>query len=103
MAARGARLVRWMCAAAVLGALAPGTAAAERAAGINGNLNLVRFDTATSGDAEMRVITGLVTPEEKAIGLDTRPATGELFLVTTPDGVASGPTVITRVYRVDPE
>jgi hypothetical protein len=39
-----ARLLRWICATAVLGLLAPAGAAAERAAGISGNLNLVRFD-----------------------------------------------------------
>ena len=54
-----------------LALLAPATAAAERAAGISGNLNLVRFDTAAPGEAQVRLITGLETSGEKAIGLDT--------------------------------
>ena len=95
--------MRWICAAMALALLAPATAAAERAAGISGNLNLVRFDTAAPGEAQVRLITGLETSGEKAIGLDTRPATGELFLVTTPVGVMSGSSVITRSYRLDPE
>ncbi len=103
MALGAARLVRFALAAAALGLLAPGAAAAERAAGINGSLNLVRFDTATPGDVHVRLITGLETVGEKAIGLDTRPATGELFLITTPEGVVSGPLVITRTYKLDPE
>jgi len=97
------RLLRWILAAGALGLLTPATAAAERAAGITGNLNLVRFDTSAPGDARVRSITGLQTATEKAIGLDTRPATGELFLVTTPVNVVSGPSVITRSYRLDPE
>jgi hypothetical protein len=98
-----ARLVGWICVATGLGLLAPAMAAAEPAAGINGNLNLARFDTATPGDLRVRLITGLQTASEKAIGLDMRPATGELFLVTTPAGVVSGSSVITRSYRLDPD
>jgi uncharacterized protein DUF4394 len=98
-----ARAMRWICAAAAFGLLVPGTALAERAAGITGSLNLVRFDTAAPGDVRIQLITGLQTATEKAIGLDTRPATGELFLLTTPEGVVSGPAVVTRAYRLDPE
>jgi hypothetical protein len=96
-------LVRWIAAATALGLLAPASASAERAAGIAGNLNLVRFDTATPAQVSMRPITGLKTASETALGIDTRPATGELFLVTTPDNVIGGATVITRTYRLDPE
>ncbi|HEX6582162.1 MAG TPA: DUF4394 domain-containing protein [Thermoleophilaceae bacterium] len=97
------RLLRGMLAAAAVGLLAPATAGAERAAGINGDLNLVLLDTATPAGASFQIITGLQTAGERAIALDTRPATGELFLVTTPKGVLSGSTVITRSYRLDPE
>jgi hypothetical protein len=85
-----------------LGALAPATAGAERAAGITGNLNLVQFETAAPSAAGVQLITGLQTPGEKAIALDWRPATGELFLVTTPLGVTSGSSVVLRAYRLDP-
>ena len=50
-----------------------------------------------------RFITGLKTAAETAIGIDARPATGELFLVTTPDNVLSGSGIVTRTYRLDPE
>jgi len=99
VASRATRLARWLCAATALGALLPATAAAEPAAGIAGTLTLVRFDTATPGQASTRLITGLQTAGEKAIGIDTRPATGELFLITTP----AGPTIVTRTYSLDPE
>lgn len=87
---------------AAFGILAPATAAAERAAGITGNLTLVQFDTAAPGAIGVQLITGLQTAGEKAIALDTRPATGELFLVTTPTGVPSGAAVVLRSYRLDP-
>jgi hypothetical protein len=98
-----ARLAGWICIATALGLLTPAAAPAERAAGIAGNLNLVRLDTATPGEVSLRPITGLKTAGETAVGIDTRPATGELFLVTTPDNVIGGATVITRTYRLDPE
>ena len=102
MAPRPARVARWTCAAVALAAALPGAAMAERAAGINGNLNLVQFDTAAPDNIRVRPITGLQTGGEKAIGLDFRPATGQLFLVTTPAGIASGAMVVTRTYSVDP-
>lgn len=94
--------MRWLCAALALGAIAPASAAAERAAGITGDLSLVLFDTATPADVSVTLITGLQTSGEKAIALDTRPSTGELFLVTTPAGITSGAGVILRSYRLDP-
>jgi Domain of unknown function (DUF4394) len=95
--------VRWTLVAAALGLLAPGAAVAERAAGITGDLNLVRFDTASPSDVSIKLITGLQTTGEKALAIDTRPATGELFLVTTPKFAMSGPMVVIRSYRLDPE
>jgi hypothetical protein len=102
VAPRAARLLRLISALAALGLLSPATAAAERAAGITGNLNLVRFDTAAPSAAGVQLITGLQTAGEKAIALDWRPATGQLFLVTTPLGVTSGSSVV-RTYSLDPE
>src|SRR3954463_2765692 len=87
-------------AAAVLMALAlPGAASAEPAAGITGATTLVTFDTATPGTAVSRPITGLVTTTETVIGLDTRPATGELFALTAPVGLP--PPALIRTYKVD--
>jgi Domain of unknown function (DUF4394) len=94
--------VRWIAALTALAAIAPATAAAERAAGITGNLNLVQFDTAAPSAASVQLITGLQTAGEKAIALDWRPATGELFLVTTPAGITAGSGVVVRSYRLDP-
>ena len=98
-----ARLARWICAATALGLASPAAAPAERAAGITGNLTLVSFDTATPAQVSTRFITGLKTVGETAIGIDTRPATGELMLVTTPDNVVSGSSIITRTYKLDPD
>jgi hypothetical protein len=91
-----------MAAFTAVAAIAPATAAAEPAAGINGNLNLVEFDTAAPSAVSVQLITGLQTAGEKAIALDWRPATGELFLVTTPQGIVSGASVVLRSYRLDP-
>jgi Domain of unknown function (DUF4394) len=102
VARRAKGVVRWISALAVVAALAPATAGAERAAGIAGNLTLVLFDTAAPADVSVRLITGLQTSGEKAIALDWRPATGELFLVTAAVGTTSGPGDILRSYRLDP-
>jgi hypothetical protein len=94
--------VRWIAVFTALAALAPATAAAERAAGITGNLDLVQFDTATPGAASVQLISGLQSAGEKAIALDWRPATGQLYLVTTPLGITSGSSVVLRTYSLDP-
>jgi hypothetical protein len=47
----------------------------------------------------IRPITGLQTMSETAIGIDTRPATGELFVVTVPSGSVASAEV--RSYKVD--
>ena len=94
--------MRWIAAFAALAAIAPASAAAERAAGITGNLNLVQFDTATPSAASVQLISGLQSAGEKAIALDWRPATGQLYLVTTPLGITSGSSVVLRTYSLDP-
>ena len=94
--------MRWIAALTALAAIAPATAAAERAAGITGNLNLVQFDTAAPSAAGVQLISGLQSAGEKAIALDWRPATGQLYLVTTPLGITSGSSVVLRTYSLDP-
>ncbi|MEA2443873.1 MAG: hypothetical protein QOJ12_1165 [Thermoleophilales bacterium] len=101
MAPRQARLGAWFAVAASAAALAPAVAGAETMAGIAGATTLVTFDSATPGDVQNRgPITGLQDPSEVAIGLDLRPATGELFLMTVPSGALSMAPI--RSYSVDP-
>jgi hypothetical protein len=97
---RPARAASVATAVAVIAASAPATAGAEPAAGITDVMDLVTFDTATPSDLRIRPITGLQTASETAIGIDTRPATGELFVATVPVGSAAAATV--RTYKVDP-
>ena len=88
------------CAVAVLAAAVPAAASADPAAGITGTADLALFDTANPGGLTSRPIIGLQTGTEKVVGLDTRPATGQLFLITVPTGVAANATV--RSYALDP-
>jgi hypothetical protein len=87
-------------AALALTALAPAVAHAERAVGITGNTRLVSFDTLSPGTGSVQSIAGLTTPDERVVGLDVRPATGELMAVTVP--VASAANATVRLYRLDP-
>jgi hypothetical protein len=84
---------------ALLGALMPTAATAERAAGITGSNSLVTFDTLSPGTGAVKPITGLGA-SERVLALDTRPATGELMALTAPIGVAANATI--RIYHVDP-
>jgi uncharacterized protein DUF4394/thrombospondin type 3 repeat protein len=97
---RLARLVRALLAIASVAACLPAAADAVPAAGVAGFTDLVTFDTSTPSDVRIREISGLATSSEAAIGIDTRPATGELFVVTVPVGVAAAALI--RTYSVDP-
>lgn len=70
----------------------PGAAgAAERLAGVDAARNLVTFSSTSPGTIGSRPITGL--PDgERPEGLDVRPATGALLLLTS----------ASRLYEVDP-
>ena len=94
------RLARWTCALAALAAAVPAAAGADPAAGITGGADLALFDTANPAGLTSRPITGLQTGTEKVVGLDMRPATGQLFLVTVPTGAAGSAPV--RSYTLDP-
>ena len=94
------RLARWMCAVAMLAVALPAAASADPAAGITGTADLALFDTANPGGLTSRPITGLQTPTETVVGLDFRPATGGLFIITVPTGVAAN--AIVRSYSLDP-
>jgi Domain of unknown function (DUF4394)/Thrombospondin type 3 repeat len=94
-----ARALLAILAAALVAAPA---AAADPAAGITGIgvQDLVLFDTANPAAATSHPITGFQTPAERVIGLDTRPATGQLFAVTVPSGALSN--AVFRTYAIDP-
>ena len=93
-------MARALVAALAVALLVPSTAIADPAAGLIGTAELAVFDTANPGALTSRPITGLQTDSEKAVGLDMRPATGQLFLITVPVGVAANATI--RSYFVDP-
>jgi Domain of unknown function (DUF4394)/Bacterial TSP3 repeat/Thrombospondin type 3 repeat len=100
MDSRLARLARAVLALAALAACTAPSANAVPAAGITGAISLVTFDTSTPFDVRIRPISGLQVLGEKVVGLDKRPATGELFMITVPTGVFTNAEV--RSYRVDP-
>jgi hypothetical protein len=100
MDSRLARLVRAVLAVAALAAWTAPSASAVPAAGITSAISLVTFDTSTPWDIRIRPITGFQVLGEKVVGLDTRPATGELFMITVPAGFFTNVEV--RTYRVDP-
>src|SRR5512132_2924003 len=94
------RLACWTCALAALAAALPVAASADPAAGITGTADLALFDTANPAGLTSRPITGLQTGTETAVGLDMRPATGQLFLITVPSASVANAEV--RSYIVDP-
>jgi Domain of unknown function (DUF4394)/Thrombospondin type 3 repeat len=100
MDSRLARLARAVLALAAFAACTAPSASAVPAVGITGSTTLVNFDTSTPGDVVVRPITGLQTESETAIGIDWRPATGEVFVVTAP--LLSVANAQLRTYRVDP-
>ena len=100
MALRPSRVGRRIALVALAFAAFPAAASAVPAAGIAETTTLVTFDTSSPGAVQSRPITGLSVSPETAVGIDTRPATGELFLLTVPTG--SAPAVQTvRIYRLD--
>ena len=95
------RLAASIFAVTAIVAASAGPASADRAAGVTADNVLVLFDTTTPGTVNARPITGLQATDEVALGLDLRPGTGELFLITAKDG-ATGMSSVTRTYSVDP-
>jgi hypothetical protein len=93
-------MARALVATLAVALLVPSTAIADPAAGITGTADLALFDTANPAGLTSRPITGLQTGSERAVGLDMRPATGQLFLITVPSGAVANAEV--RSYIVDP-
>ncbi len=79
-------------------ALAP-AASAERALGLVSPSSIVAFDTAAPGTATITKIINL-GPGETVIGIDKRPATGQIFIITVPVGAAANAQI--RTYTLDP-
>jgi hypothetical protein len=95
---RSARLIA--AAAVALTALGADSASAERAVGITGARTLVQFDTTAPSVTTTRLITGLQDEaNENLMGMDVRPATGDLYLFT---GTGAGVTTLLRTYKLDP-
>jgi Domain of unknown function (DUF4394)/Thrombospondin type 3 repeat len=93
-------MARALVVALAVALLAPSVASADPMAGIVGSTELALFDSANPAGLTSRPILGLQTDSEKAVGLDMRPATGQLVLVTVPAGVAANALV--RTYILDP-
>jgi uncharacterized protein DUF4394 len=93
------RLTRLAVALLAAALLAPAVARAEPAAGLVGATTLATFDTADPGVVTLRPITGL-TLGETVVGIDVRPATGQLYAVTVPMGVIG--SALVRTYALDP-
>jgi hypothetical protein len=93
-------MARALVAALAVALLAPSVATAEPLAGITGGTELAHFDTANPAGVTTRPIIGLETGTERAIGLDMRPATGQLVVVTVPIGAVAN--AVLRTYIVDP-
>lgn len=62
---------------------------------------LVNFAVATPNTAVNVPITGLVAGDT-VVGIDVRPATGQMYAFARADVPGSGPTGAARIYRIDP-
>src|SRR5215211_6348811 len=93
-------MTRALVATLAVALLIPSAASAEPAAGIVGTAELALFDTANPAGLTSVPITGLQTGTEKVVGLDMRPATGQLFAITVPAGTPTFAQV--RSYVVEP-
>jgi hypothetical protein len=76
------------------------TARAERAAGLVDENLLALFDTAAPGTLTVRSVTGLGAGES-LVGIDVRPATGELYALSVASESVNNSIVAT--YRLDPD
>jgi hypothetical protein len=88
---------------ALLAAAAAGTPAyAERAAAVPANLprTLVVFDTTVPAAVTLRTVTGL-NPTDSIVGIDVRPATGQLYAVAAATGTVANSILWT--YTIDPD
>ena len=80
--------------------MAPAAAGAQPLLAITATNQLLSFDSATPGTVTTQSITGLIDPTQSIVGLDRRPATGQVYVVTSAAG-APGPAV-THLYALNP-
>jgi hypothetical protein len=80
--------------AAAVAAITAPSATAEPAIAVSktASPNLIKFDTASPGAVTLTPITGLVASSERIVGLDYRPATGQVFAYSS----------AARLYVLDP-
>jgi hypothetical protein len=90
------RLRRVLLLCAVLVMCGSSVAFGETVAGLTFDGGLVIFDTATPSIATLRTIGPLTVTGEALIGIDFRPATGQLY------GISSDGVTTTRTYLIDP-
>jgi len=83
--------------AVVLALAAP--ARAEPAVGLTSTDALATFDTTNPSALSVKPISGLQSASEHVIGIDWRPRTSQVFLMTVPVGVVANALV--RTYSVD--
>jgi Ca2+-binding RTX toxin-like protein len=75
----------------------PAAAAGERLVAVTPGNQLLLFGTATPGITASHPITGLVGFGERVVGVDSRPTTGQVFILSV-DGAANS-----RTYTVNPD
>ena len=80
-AARPVRALLTGALAAIGSTLAPGAAFATGAFGLTTANQIVTFDTSTPGSAIATVAISGLQPGETALGIDVRPATGQIYVL----------------------
>jgi hypothetical protein len=80
---------------------APAASGATPLLAVTGSNQLLSFDSASPQTVTSRTITGLGATSEAIVGIDRRPANGQVYLATSPGGMATNQTP--RLYVVNPD
>jgi hypothetical protein len=95
------RFRRFVVAVFALAVLAvPAAASAQPLLAITVNKQLLSFDSASPGTVTTQTISGLIDPTESILGMDRRPATGQVYVLTSAAG-ATSPAVV-HLYVLNP-
>ncbi|HWH93033.1 MAG TPA: DUF4394 domain-containing protein [Baekduia sp.] len=81
--------------------VAPAVSAATPLLAITSTNQLLAFDSAAPQTITVKTIFGLSTTSESIVGIERRPATGQIYLATSPTGPATGQSP--RLYVVNPD
>jgi hypothetical protein len=81
--------------------VAPAAAGATPLLAVTSTNQLLSFDSATPQTVTTRTITGLGATSEGIVGLDRRPANGQLYLATSPGGMTTNQAP--SLYVVNPD